>query len=389
MADLYFKRLFAAPQQSFFLFGPRGTGKSTLIKMGMPNALVINLLLPDSRRRYLANPEYLLEVVRAQPRGKTIVLDEIQRAPELLSMVHALIEEKKDWQFILTGSSARKLKNSGVDLLGGRALKKMLHPFMAVELGENFNFEAALAYGMLPLLWGTQEPAETLKSYISLYLDEEVKAEGIVRNLAPFSRFLEILSFSHGSVLNLSNVARECGVKRSTAESWLGIAEELLIAYRIPVFSKRAKRILIQHSKFYFFDVGVFRALRPRAVLDNRSEIDGSGLEGLVAQHLQAWIDYTKEKHQLCFWRTKSGVEVDFIVYGPLGFLAIEVKNSTHIHPADLRSLKTFLTDYPESRALFLYRGKDMLLKDGVLCMPAEDFLRQLTPNSPLISQDP
>lgn len=379
-------RLFLEPGQSYFLFGPRGTGKSTMVKRRHPDALVIDLLLSNSRRQYMTRPERLLEVVRAQPPGQTIILDEIQKVPELLSLVHVLIEEKKNWKFILTGSSARKLKREGVDLLGGRALKKVLHPFMAVELGKMFDFVEALQHGLLPLRFGSQEPLETLSTYVSLYLDEEVKAEGLVRHVEPFSRFLEALSFSHGSILNLNNISRECAIKRATASNWLSIIEDLLIAYTIPVFTRRAKRILTAQPKLYFFDVGVYRALRPQSILDQPSELDGVALEGLIAQHLRAWIDYTKSPHELFFWRTKAGLEVDFVVYGQLGLWAFEVKNSQHIHPKDLKSLEHFKEDYPEAQVALLYRGDERLMKKNIICIPCHEFLPNIEPNRPLLA---
>ncbi len=377
------KRLFLEPESSYFLFGPRGTGKSTLMAERHREALYINLLLARIRREFLARPEMLLEMVRAQPNGKVIVIDEIQKVPELLSLVHVLIEEHKDWKFILTGSSSRKLKREGVDLLGGRALNKTLHPFMAIELAEQFNFKEALLYGLLPLRFASKNPYETLSAYISLYLDEEVKAEGLVRQIEPFARFLEALSFSHGSILNMNKVSQEAAVKRSTAESWLSIVQDLLIVFQVPVFTRRAKRLLSSQPKFYFFDVGVFRSLRPQSVLDQPSEMDGAALEGLIAQHLRAWVDYTSSKHELFFWRTKSGVEVDFVVYGPLGLWAIEVKNSQQIRPEDLRGLKHFKEDYPEAQTIVVYRGEQALKKGDILCLPAENFLRALSPNKP------
>lgn len=378
------KRLFKEPKQSFFLFGPRGTGKSTLIHLRFPNAFIIDLLNPEIRRMYSTKPETLLEVIRSKPPGTVILIDEIQKVPDLLSVVHILIEEKKNWLFVLTGSSSRKLKRQGVDLLGGRALKKTLHPFMGIELENTFNFQDALLYGLLPLRFGSTHPASTLSSYISLYLDEEVKAEGIVRDIEPFYRFIEALSYSHGNELSISNLSRECMVKRTTVQSWMTIVEDLLIGFQIDVFKKRASRFLTAHPKFYFFDTGVYRALRPKSILDAPSEIEGAALEGLVAQHLRAWIEYTDERHSLHFWRTKSGLEVDFILYGPTTFTAIEVKNSQHIHPKDLTGLETFLEDYPEAKAIFLYRGKEtMLLKNRIFCLPCEEFLAQLTPNTP------
>jgi predicted AAA+ superfamily ATPase len=358
-----------------------------MVKSSHSDALYINLLLAKTRMHYQADPERLLEVVRAQPVGTVIIIDEIQKVPDLLPLVHVLIEEKKNWFFILTGSSARKLRREGVDLLGGRALVKHLHPFMACELGNRFVFEEVMQQGLLPLRYASKDPDETLVAYVALYLEEEVRAESLVRSIEPFARFLETLSFSHGSTMNLSNVARECAVKRTTAESWLAIVKDLLIAYTVPVFSKRAKRILVSQSKFYFFDVGVYRALRPKSVLDSVSEIEGSALEGLVAQHLRAWIDYTRTSHSLYFWRTKSGVEVDFIVYGELGLWAIEVKNSITISGKDLTGLKNFGEDYPEATLLLLYRGKERLMKGRILCLPCDEFLQQLVPDRSIKSR--
>lgn len=384
MVFSYIKRVFNEPKRSYFLFGPRGTGKSTMTAEHHPDALLIDLRISEVHRRLSNSPDDLKTLVMGQPEGATIIIDEIQKTPALLSVVHILIEQKKNWQFILTGSSARKLKRDGVDLLGGRALKKVLHPFMACELQEKFNLEDALMYGLLPLRFNQEEPYETLQAYISLYLDEEVKAESLVRHYESFNRFLEMMSLSHGSLLNITNVARECYVKRTTAHDWITILEDLLICYQITIFTKRAKRDLSAHPKFYFFDAGVYRALRPRSLKDSVAEVDGAGLEGLVAQHLMAWKDYTTQPHDIHFWRTRSGVEVDFVVLGPLGFWAIEVKNSTTIRAEDVRGLTTFKEDYPEVTTILLYRGKERLLKNNVLCLPCEDFLKNVRPNEPL-----
>ncbi len=378
------KRFFGRQVQSFFLFGPRGTGKSTLMHTIYPDALWIDLLDPEALRSYSAHPERLFDVVRANEGKKIIVIDEVQKIPSLLSVVHALIEENKTLQFVLTGSSARKLKRAGADFLAGRALQKQLHPFMAAELGDLFSLETALQVGMLPVLMGAQSQQEALKAYVGLYLKEEIQAEGLVRNLESFSRFLEIISFSHSTVLNITNIARECEVKRKTVENYIEILEELFLAYKLPVFTKRAQRDLSVHPKLYLFDSGVFRALRPKGVLDRVEEIEGAALEGLVVQHLKAWNDYSTEKHELAFWRTRSGFEVDVVVYGPQGFWAIEVKNATKIHPADTKPLEAFLVDYPMARGVLLYRGKERLLARGILCLPCDEFLRSLRPNQGL-----
>ncbi len=384
--SLIINRLLDEPLQSFFLFGPRGTGKTTLLKSQYQDALWIDLLKPDVFRQYSAHPERLFSVVEATPKLKTVVIDEVQKVPALLSVVHSVIEEKRGAQFILTGSSARKLKQTGADLLGGRAAWRTLHPFMAVELGSYFSLDSALQNGLLPLLFQAHNPADTLQGYIHLYLREEIQAEGLVRNLESFSRFLEAISFSHGSLLNITNVARECEVKRKTVENYISILEDLLLAFQLPIFNKRAQRALRSHPKFYLFDSGVFQTLRPKGPFDRVDEIEGIALEGLVVQHLRAWNDYSREKHQIYFWRTRSGTEVDFIVYGPKGLWAIEVKNSRRVHPNDTKSLETFLVDYPEAQAILLYRGQEYLKLQNVLCMPCENFLMGLRPNEELIS---
>jgi uncharacterized protein len=374
-------RFFKDPTKSFFLFGPRGTGKSTLIKSRYKNALWIDLLRPDVLRSYLARPERLFDTIGGHRGSPVVVIDEVQKAPELLPIIHNLIEEKKGLQFVLTGSSSRKLKRTGADLLAGRALNRSLYPFMAAELGTHFSFSHAIQYGLLPLLFDEKNPGETLDAYISLYLQEEVQSEGLVRSIENFTRFLEVISFSHASLLNVTNISRECEVKRKTVENYISILEDLLLAYQLPVFSKRAQRELSTHPKFYLFDAGVFRALRPQGPLDRVEEIEGAALEGLVAQHLMAWNDYSKATHTLGFWRTRSGVEVDFVVYGPTGIWAIEVKNTRRIFPADTKGLETFLEDYPSARAIFLYRGEEYLQVKNVLCIPCTDFLSQLKPD--------
>jgi len=301
------QRFFKGSELSYFLFGPRGTGKSTWLAAHYPKALYIDLLNPEVLREYLAYPERLGPRVRGSEH-QCIIIDEIQKAPTLLSIVHSLIEEKKGWQFILTGSSARKLKRAGVDLLAGRALVRHFHPFMAAELGEEFNQSQALHYGLVPLVVESPSISETLQAYIQFYVQEEVKAEGLVRNIGDFLRFLEVVSFSHGAQINISNIARECAVSRKLIEGYLSVLQDLLISYHLPVFTVRAKRSTVAHEKFYFFDVGVYRSLRQVGFLDKDSEIDGPGLEGLVLQHLRAWNDYQGAPYKLYYWRTPFGV---------------------------------------------------------------------------------
>ncbi|MFQ6002559.1 MAG: ATP-binding protein [Candidatus Zixiibacteriota bacterium] len=380
----FIERYFQGPDNSYFLFGPRGTGKSTWLRLTCTDSLIIDLLEPDLYRRYKARPERLKEIIEGNPDRRIVIVDEIQKVPELLDPVHALMEERPDLQFILTGSSPRKIKQRGVDLLAGRAVVRYLHPFIASELKDRFSLQKALSEGLVPLVTMAQNPEDTLEAYISLYMKEEVQMEGIVRNLGDFARFLEAISFSHGAVLNISNVARECEVERKTVEGYIKVLYDLLMAYSVPVFTKRAKRAVIQHPKFYVFDTGVFRTLRPSGPLDRPGEIEGPALEGLIAQHLRAWIDYSQSSCKLYYWRTKAGTEVDFIIYGEEGFWAIEVKNTINIRRNDLRPLKTFHKDYPECKPIFIYRGKEKILIDDILCVPCESFLLSLKPNQPL-----
>jgi predicted AAA+ superfamily ATPase len=373
-------RFFRPPPGSYFLFGPRGTGKSVWTQHAYPAALRLDFLEPEVFRAYSSYPERLRQLVEAQPQRRTVIIDEVQKLPEVLPLVHALIERDKQFQFVLTGSSARKLKRSGVDLLAGRAVLRHLPPYMAAELGTRFALSEALSVGMLPLVLGAPDPRDTLRSYAALYVREEVQMEGLVRNVGNFSRFLEVLAFSHGSVLNMANIARECEIGQKAVEGFLSIVEDLLLAFRVPIFTRRAQRATAKHPKFYYCDTGVFRSLRPHGPLDRAEEIEGAALEGLVAQQLRAWIAYTEEPHELFFWRTRSGVEVDFIVYGSSEFVAIEVKNAARIHPRDLAPLKIFRQDYPSSRQLLLYRGNERRTIDGIVCMPCEEFLRTLQP---------
>lgn len=371
------KRLFSPAKESYFLFGPRGTGKSTWLREHYPDSLIIDLLDPSLLRQYQAYPERLEQSVHGST-AKTIIIDEIQKAPELLSVIHRLIEQKKSWQFIMTGSSSRKLKRAGVDLLAGRAVIRYMYPFMATELGEKFSLEKALQYGLVPLIIESKDIVDTLNAYIGIYLTEEVKAEGLVRNIGDFARFLEVASFSHGSILNISNIARECSVSRKLIEGYLSVLEDLLLSFQLPIFTVRAKRQLVTHTKFYYFDAGIYRSLRMTGFLDKSSEMSGPGLEGLILQHLRAWNDYQGHPNKLYYWRTKHGVEVDFIVYGSQGLYAIEVKNSPLVHEKDLTGLKTFCADYPEAIAIMLYRGSERLKKGNILCIPIDDFLKNL-----------
>ena len=374
-----YKRTINSSSGNFFLFGPRGTGKSTWLRSTYPNALLIDLLREDLKIRLEANPERLAEIIDGSPNAHTIIIDEVQRVASLLPVVHRLIERDGNArQYILTGSSARKLKRKGADLLAGRAIIKYCHPLLASEMGADFKLEDALVRGMIPLVISSENWRETLATYMALYIREEVQYEGLVRNLPACARFLEAISFSHGSLYSATDISRDCGVSRTMVDNYLSILTDLLVAARLPPFTRRAKRRLVGHDKFYFFDAGVFRSIRPSGPLDSPAEIDGAALEGLVFQQLRTWIDYSGSGDTLSFWRTHTSQEVDFVVYGSNRFDAIEVKNAARLSPKDLSGLKAFASDYPEANLILLYRGTERLLKNGVHCIPVSEFLTEL-----------
>jgi predicted AAA+ superfamily ATPase len=363
-------------RKSFFLFGPRGTGKTTWLTLKLPEAIFVNLLRSDFYLPLSANPAHLRKFI---PDGYAgwIIIDEIQRVPELLNEVHDLIESKKA-AFILTGSSARKLRRNSVNLLAGRALTYHMHPLTVAEQGDAFRLENSLQYGHLPARFSESDPAKYLQDYVQTYLREEVMQEGLTRNAGHFSRFLEVASFSQGSVVNVTEVARDAHIQRTVAESYFSILEDLLIGIRLPVFSKRAKRQLINHTKFYYFDAGVYRAIRPAGPLDSPAEIDGPALETLFLQELRAINDYRELGYEVHFWRTKHGLEVDFVLYGPRGLIGIEIKRARNINPRDLRALREFQADYPEARCMLVYGGEQPLFIGGIRIIPVRDALRSL-----------
>jgi len=372
-----YPRLVKPPQaKSFFLFGPRGTGKTTWVRRTFPQAVYIDLLEAELFTRLTANPQRLESLIPNAHRD-WVVIDEIQRIPDLLSEVHRLIEVR-GFKFALTGSSARKLRRGGVNLLGGRARTLAMHPLSAAELGRDFNLDYSLRFGQLPSVYSDPEPDKYLAGYVRKYLEEEVRQEGLTRSLGAFARFLEAASFSQSSVLNISEVARECAVERKVVESYFGILEDLLIGYRLPVFSKRAKRRLVAHPKFYFFDTGVYRALRPKGPLDSPEEIDGAACETLLFQELTAINDGLDLGYALFYWRSAAQREVDFVLYGDKGLQAFEIKRTGRIAGTHLRGLRAFLKDYPMAKTYFFYGGRRRLREGPISILPIEAGFREL-----------
>lgn len=370
-----YPRILTIPKQkSFFLFGPRGTGKSTWIRTELKPDFTIDLLDSETYQMLLPSPQRLIQMITS-PKPKLIVIDEVQRVPELLNEAHKLIEERK-WVFALTGSSARKLKRGQANLLAGRALTKHCYPLTARELGADFKLSESIKWGHLPAIFSEHDKSKFLKSYINTYLREEVQQEGLTRNIAAFSRFLEAASFSQGSVINVSSIARDVGIDRKVIEDYFSILDDLLIGFRLPVFQKKAKRRMVKHPKFYFFDVGVYRAIRPSGPLDDNSSVTGVSLETLVLQEIRALNEYLDWDFEISYWHTQAHDEVDFVLYGDRGLFAIEVKLANKIRSEDLRGLRLFASDFPQAKCMALYTGTQKLKVDGIDIVPVESFLK-------------
>ena len=377
-----YKRLLQNPlnnKNSFFLFGARGTGKSYWLRKQLKDSILFNLLEPETRIELTTKPSLLEQQIPYNYKG-WIVIDEIQRAPILLDLVHKLIEEK-NYKFILTSSSARKLKSLGTNLLAGRAHTYYMYPLTFQELKKDFKLSNALNFGMLPKIYDDEisQAKKYLNAYTKTYLYEEVMQEGLSRNLEAFSRFLEAASFSQANVLNTSSVARDLGINARTVLNYFDLLEDMLLSYRLSVFTKRAKRKLIAHPKFYFVDVGIYQAIRPKGLIDSYEEIEGHALETLTLQELIALNQYYELGYKIQYWRTESKHEIDFILYGPKGFIAIEIKRSSSVSIYDLKSLKLFLEDYPEAKAYIVYGGKKKLyFENKIEALPILDFLNAL-----------
>lgn len=362
--------------KSFFLFGPRGTGKSSWVQARFPDATYLDLLEAELFNDLLAKPGRLADLIPSKGTN-WVIIDEVQKIPALLDEVHRLIE-RRHLTFVLTGSSARKLRQKGVNLLAGRALTYFMHPLTAVEAGKDFRLEQAIRCGQLPSIYREPHPKKYLESYVQTYLREEVQQEGLTRNLAAFSRFLEAASFSHGAVLSISRVAEDCAVERKMVEHYFGILEDLLLGWKLPVFTKRAKRRMTAHPKFFFFDVGVYRTLRPAGPLDRPEEIDGAAYESLFVQEVRAINDYGGLGYQLFFWRDANKQEVDLVLYGPRGIKAFEIKRSDHVTHQDLRGLHSFQKDYPDAMAYCIYGGTRHEEIGGIRVLPYAWSLQHL-----------
>jgi predicted AAA+ superfamily ATPase len=371
--------------RSFFLFGPRQTGKSSLINARFAeNSWLVNLLHSEEFARYSKHPEqYRLDVEQKIKNGVLcFVLDEVQRIPDLLQEVHALIEKYSDCTFIMLGSSARKLKRGGANLLGGRALQRHLHPFTTTELGEQFNLDEVIRFGSLPPLLGQseQDKQEILRAYTDTYLREEIQMEGLIRNLGGFYRFLESAASLSGELLSFSNVARECQLPIKTVQSYYVILEDTLIGCRLLPWMKSERKRLVAHPKFYFFDTGVTNAINRRLSSAPDPTLYGRLFEQLMVLEAQRSIDYAGSECQLYFWRTNTGSEVDLLVekHGKL-LGAFEFKSAREVGGNDFSGLRSFRSDGHDAPLTVVYRGQHAYQTDGIQVKPYREFLQQIS----------
>ena len=365
--------------ETFFLWGPRQTGKTTLLKQRYPQGRWINLLRSEEFRRYATRPELLRLEIGADPSdpARQIVIDEIQKVPALLDEVHGLIEDRK-LCFALCGSSARKVRRGAANLLGGRALRFELLGLTAHELGSAFDLERILNHGYLPRIYESGRPAERLDAYVSDYLREEIAAEGLVRNLPSFSDFLDAASLSDGSIVNYTNIARDCGVSNKTAKGYFQILEDTLIGCWLPAYRKRVKRRLAVSPKFYFADVGVVNSLARRGRLRPGSELFGKAFENWVHHELRSYLAYSRPNSTLAYWRLQSGLEVDFVVDDV--DLAVEAKASSRIHSGHLKGLKALAQELPRGmrRVVVCLDRRPWRTDDGIEILPAVEFAERL-----------
>lgn len=364
--------------RSAFLWGPRMTGKSTLLKSTFPRSLVYDLLRTDLLLELTRNPSRLREELLAEKPERLrepVIIDEVQKVPQLLDEVHWLIENR-GLRFILSGSSARKLKRGKGNLLGGRAWRYHLFPFVYPELSSPELLDV-LNRGLLPDHYLRQGYRKSLQAYVQDYLKEEVFDEGLTRNVPAFSRFFEAMGFSHGELTNFANIARDCGVDAKTVKEYYQILVDTLLGTWVAPFKRRPDRhVILKASKFYLFDVGVAGALTGRRITAEKGESFGRAFEHYILMELVAHSGYSEAGYPIRFWRTKSGLEVDFILGA--GEVAVEVKGSPRIDKRELRSLTAFVREYKPRRAIVVGNEKRERVQDGIRVLPWRKFLDEL-----------
>lgn len=372
-----FERKQAFPESeshSFFLWGARQTGKSTLLKTVYPEALWFDLLLADVYERLIRQPSYLRETIFGNPAIKHVIIDEVQRIPALLNEVHWLMTNTSV-QFILSGSSPRKIIRTETNLLGGRALRYELYPLTSAEIPD-FDLLKALNGGLLPRHYQSANPKRLLSAYIGNYLKEEISMEARIRNIQVFTRFLEAAAFSNGEMVNYSNIATDCGVSSPTIKEYFHILEQSMLGRFVQVYQKKPKRRVIQAPRFYFFDVGVANYLIKRPTIDYKTESFGRAFEHFIYQELTAHSHYTGKDYGITFWHTASQLEIDFVLGDHE--VAIEIKGADSIHERHLRGMKAFMEEYQPKKAIVVCTEPLPRFHNGIWILPWKVFLEQL-----------
>jgi predicted AAA+ superfamily ATPase len=365
-----------APEESFFLWGPRQTGKSSLLRATYPTAVWYDLLRSDLFRAFTERPSRLREELTALGKPRLVVIDEVQKVPALLDEVHALIEE--GWVFALCGSSARRVRRGHANLLGGRAVRHELFGLVSDELGDAFDLDRMLNHGTLPRHYLAASPLPRLRAYVDDYLKEEIAAEGLTRNLPAFAGFLGAAALSDGELVNYSTIARDCGVSSPTVKEYFQILVDTLLGGYLPAYAKRPKRRVIQSPKFYFADVGVVNVLAKRGRLQRGSELFGKAFESWVFHELSAHRAYSGLHYDLAYWRLSTGVEVDFVVDDFA--LAIEAKATANLTSDHLRGLRELAKDQRKVRRRILVCLEARVRKtdDGIEILPYGTFVNRL-----------
>ena len=372
-----YKRIFDIKGQldeAMFLFGARQVGKSTLLKERFPNAIFYDLLKSETRRRLSRNPEVFREALASKPEGTLVIVDEIQKIPDLLDEVHWLMVEKK-LHFILSGSSARKLKRSGANTLGGRAQPRTLFPLVWAEI-DDFEIDKAVQNGMIPRHYTINNATDRLEGYVNIYLKEEIQEEALVQNIDIFERFMEVAAISDGEMINYENIASDCGIAAKTVKAYFQILKDTLIGYEIPAFRKVIKRRLVQAPRFYYFDVGLTNYLLGRNSLKRGTTDYGHAFEHLVMQEIIAYHGYSRSRETISYWHTYTNIEVDAVIGDAK--VAIEIKSCEEVKTKHKAGLKAFKEEHPEARLMLVSLDPITRLSDDKELVYVTDFFRML-----------
>jgi uncharacterized protein len=372
-----YARIASPPEGSFLLFGPRGTGKSTWLRQHFASAIWYDLLDSREALRLEREPEILFRELSGCHPGSWVVLDEVQKVPAIMDEVHRLIEER-GLRFVLCGSSGRKLKRGGANLLAGRALVERMFPLVSAELGEEFDAGKVMRFGTLPMVIGHTDPVGFLEAYATTYLNEEIRAEALARNVGAFSRFLEVAARQNGQVTNVTGIARDAGVGRTTVQNYFEILQDTLIGEWLLPWKLKCPNKQVGHPKFYLFDPGVARALSGRTPYPPAPEESGPLLETLIHRELKAHLAYRRLHYRLHFWRTHDGAEVDFLCETSTGWVGIEVKASNAWRNSFHRGLARLAGEFANLAAYGIYLGTRPAQFGPVAVLPVGEFLARL-----------